>query len=63
MAPANSHGVRAQYFPGAPVIDKSPQGQGFKSAWSGMWPRIISGEIQTHSFENAPITAAKGRPS
>jgi hypothetical protein len=60
-APANSHSVGAPYLPGAAAIDKSPKGQDLKNAWGDMWPAILSGEIQTLTFENAPIAGGTAR--
>jgi predicted dienelactone hydrolase len=54
-APPGPRATRAGYLPGADKIDKDPLGQQFKKSHSDIWPLIISGAIQTHTFQNAPL--------
>jgi len=54
-APPGPRATRAGYLPGADKIDKDPLGQQFKKSHSDIWPLIISGAIQTHTFQNASL--------
>jgi predicted dienelactone hydrolase len=54
-APPGPRATRADYLPRADKIDQDPLGQQFKKSHSDIWPLIMSGAIQTHTFQNAPV--------
>ncbi len=45
----------APYIPGASQIDKGPFAQAERNNWGNLWPMIVSGNVQTHVYENAPV--------
>jgi dienelactone hydrolase len=48
-------------MPAAAEIDKSPFAQAEKNNWGALWPLIASGQIQTHTYENAAVATDGAR--
>ena len=53
------HGI---YLPGAKQIDADPQlGPSMRDGYGEVWPQILSGAVDSHAVENAPIAKSPRR--
>jgi Platelet-activating factor acetylhydrolase, isoform II len=60
-AAARADARTAPYLPGATQIDKSSAAQAEKNNWGGLWKPIVSGDVHTHVYENAPPAPGDAR--
>jgi platelet-activating factor acetylhydrolase isoform II len=49
--------VVAPYFPDAKKIDQSAYGEVERVRWGKAWPVIVSGNVSSHAYENAPVAS------
>lgn len=55
--PARPGTHTAPYFPNADKIDKSPFAQTERDNWENLWPMIVSDNVHTAAYGNAPFAA------